>query len=78
MRKLYVGSKIIEAEPMDNVTFMKGKRPGVVGNLDGIAPRPGYMVVYPDGYVSWSPKETFETAYREVTAGEKDLFCNCQ
>ena len=22
--------------------------------------RPGYRVKYPDGYVSWSPKETFE------------------
>ena len=26
---------------------------------------PGYAVKYPDGYVSWSPKETFEKAYRE-------------
>ena len=23
-------------------------------------------VKYPDGYVSWSPKETFEKAYREL------------
>jgi hypothetical protein len=23
----------------------------------------GYAVKYPDGYVSWSPKETFESAY---------------
>ena len=27
---------------------------------------PGYAVKYPDGYVSWSPKETFEKAYREL------------
>lgn len=27
----------------------------------------GYKVVYPDGYESWSPKEVFEEAYREVT-----------
>ena len=26
--------------------------------------RPGYKVVYPDGYVSWSPKDVFEKAYR--------------
>ena len=26
----------------------------------------GYKVYYPDGYVSWSPKETFVKAYREV------------
>lgn len=28
--------------------------------------RPGYKVRYPDGYVSWSPKETFERAYRKL------------
>lgn len=26
----------------------------------------GYKVVYPDGYVSWSPKEVFEKAYRTL------------
>lgn len=26
----------------------------------------GYKVVYPDGYVSWSPKEVFEEAYRTI------------
>jgi hypothetical protein len=25
--------------------------------------KPGYAVTYPDGYMSWSPKETFESAY---------------
>lgn len=35
--------------------------------------RDGYHVIYPDGHESWSPKETFETAYREITDGEKDL-----
>lgn len=34
---------------------------------------PGYKVVYPDGYVSWSPKVVFENAYREITPGEFDL-----
>ena len=29
---------------------------------------PGYGVIYPDGYASWSPKATFEAAYR-VTEG---------
>lgn len=36
--------------------------------------QPGYRVLYPDGYESWSPKETFEGAYREVTAAERTLF----
>lgn len=26
----------------------------------------GYIVVYPDGYVSWSPKEVFEKSYMQV------------
>ena len=33
----------------------------------------GYKVQYPDGYTSWSPKEVFEKAYREVSDKEKDL-----
>lgn len=35
--------------------------------------RPGYRVIYPDGYESWSPQATFETAYREITPGEKAI-----
>ena len=33
----------------------------------------GYAVIYPDGYKSWSPKEVFEAAYREVTMAEKAM-----
>lgn len=51
--KTYIGVKIIQAEPRSRVS-------------DG---SPGYQVDYPDGYTSWSPKATFEEAYREVTAG---------
>lgn len=30
--------------------------------------KPGYRVIYaPDGYESWSPKETFEAAYLSIT-----------
>lgn len=25
--------------------------------------QPGYAVKYPDGYISWSPKDVFESAY---------------
>ena len=35
--------------------------------------REGYRIVYPDGYASWNPKATFETAYREVTFHERQL-----
>jgi len=34
---------------------------------------PGYKVVYPDGYESWSPKETFEAAYLKVGEDENDV-----
>jgi len=33
----------------------------------------GYIVVYPDGYQSWSPKDTFEAAYREISRAEGEL-----
>ncbi len=33
----------------------------------------GYKVVYADNYVSWSPKEVFEEAYRPVSVGEFKL-----
>lgn len=32
---------------------------------DGV---PGYSVVYPDGYTSWSPSLAFDEAYRESGA----------
>lgn len=35
--------------------------------------RPSYKVVYEDGYESWSPKETFERAYRKITEAELAL-----
>ena len=69
--KLYVGSKIIRAYPMDEHVF-KSDVKGEYVNRGEV--KPGYLVKYPDGYTSWSPKETFENAYREVTDSEKDLF----
>ncbi len=33
----------------------------------------GYRVVYADNYVSWSPKEVFEEAYRPISLGEINL-----
>ena len=29
--------------------------------------RPGYAVKYPDGYISWSPKDVFEAAYFPIS-----------
>lgn len=70
--KLYVGAKIIQATPMTEIDFInKEKEQPVSEDREN---RHGYKVVYPDDYVSWSPKETFENAYRLVTNGEKELF----
>lgn len=66
--KTYIGAKIIQAEPMLHGVFLETK--GIFGSHDY---RPGYRVVYPDGYVSWSPQATFEEAYRLVSDSEKKL-----
>ena len=68
--KLYVGAKIIKAQPMTaHAFYTKVKsQPYDSENQDG------YMVEYPDNYKSWSPKAVFETAYREVSTPEKELF----
>ena len=67
---LYIGAKIITACPMDEHTFLREfKQGGVIGDEN----RHGYKVTYPDKYVSWSPKNVFEIAYREVTFGEMAL-----
>lgn len=59
----YVGTKIVDAEPMTDHAFSMGVR-----SLPDVHPgvREGYKVVYEDGYVSWSPAAPFERAYRRL------------
>lgn len=52
----YVGCKCVEAEPCKAWKDMGTHKIG----------EDGYKVVYPDGYVSWSPKDVFEAVYMEV------------
>lgn len=52
--KRYIGTKMVQAEPCE---AWKDAGNHKVGD-------PGYKVVYPDGYESWSPKDVFEEAYR--------------
>ncbi len=68
--RIYVGTKILSATPMDEGTFLTTFKGQDTRNQKT---RAGYLVVYPDGYESWSPKETFEIAYREVTIEERAL-----
>ncbi len=72
----YIGTKIILAESMEaHVFVLREKRDiksGADVNTDGHSQN-GYMVKYEDGYVSWSPKETFERAYRRITDAELEM-----
>ena len=59
--KKYIGKKSIMASPMsksDAERVLNRSLSGAKGGEDG------YLVEYEDGYLSWSPKETFEAAYK--------------
>ena len=63
--KQYIGTKMVQAEPVLKVQGQMYGIGEIVLRHDEDA-ECGYKVVYPDGYVSWSPKEVFEEAYRET------------
>lgn len=69
--KKYLGVKVIEAEPMCEGMFLIRNENC---EWNGDRKREGYKVVYEDGYESWSPKDVFEKAYKEigVVADEKE------
>ncbi len=70
--KLYVGTKVVRAEPMDRKAYNAYRGWDVPADENG--DDAGYLVEYmnggkpnmPDreGYVSWSPKDVFEHAYK--------------
>lgn len=57
----YIGSKQIQARPMNLGDYNKHRGWTIPEDEDPGCE--GYLVVYPDGYQSWSPAETFEAAY---------------
>ena len=71
----YLGSKMINAEPMSRADYNDFRGWELPEDENGADE--GYLVEYLDGgepntlayagYVSWSPKEQFENAYREVS-----------
>ena len=69
--KKYIGCKIITAELMTEGEWMKSNGANI--DMKRYPISNGYKVTYPDGYVSWSPKEVFESAYREITPSEIEL-----
>lgn len=59
--KKYIGTKTIMAKPMAKSEAEKVLKRSLADAKGG---EDGYLVEYPDGYKSWSPKETFEEAYK--------------
>ncbi len=67
MKKQYIGLKIIFGTPMNRGEYNEFKGwtiPADENPLDD-----GYLVEYEGGYLSWSPKDTFEIAYTDVKSG---------
>ena len=59
--KKYIGTKTIMAMPMAKSEAEKVLNRSLADAKGG---EDGYLVEYLDGYKSWSPKETFEEAYK--------------
>ncbi len=69
-QEVYIGTKIVRAYAMDEVSYKKEIKKETCENQET---RLGYVVTYEDGYKSWSPKEVFERCYRPITISEKNL-----
>lgn len=74
LMKTYIGTKLIHALPMTRQAYNDYRGWELPANEDGADE--GYLVEYVDGgrandsrhfgYISWSPKDVFERAYRPV------------
>lgn len=74
LMKTYIGTKVIHALPMTRQAYNDYRGWELPANEDGADE--GYLVEYVDGgrandsrhfgYISWSPKDVFERAYRPV------------
>lgn len=67
MIRNYISVKFVKAEPCKAWKDFKGHMTG----------DEGYKIYYPDGYVSWCPKDIFEAQYLELekedTITQKDV-----
>lgn len=64
--KQYLGVKLVHAEPLTRGEY--NERRGWTIPADENPADEGYIVKYPDGYISWCPKAQFEEANRPVDA----------
>lgn len=76
----YIGTKVIYAKPMTRGEYNE-YRGWVLPNYE-LSEDPGYLVEYADdnksnhvahqGYISWSPKDVFERAYRPARSAKAE------
>ena len=74
--KKYLGVKVVSATPQfkcirDVARSNEDAEVLYLENVDDVENNlykinDGYKVIYEDGYISWSPKDVFEKAYKEV------------
>jgi len=62
--KQYIGTKLLLAVAMTLGAYNEKRGWTIPENEDPL--KEGYFVEYPDGYQSWSPKDIFESSYRET------------
>lgn len=62
----YIGTKLITARPMTRGAYNEYR--GWTIPADENPEDEGYLVKYSDNYVSWSPKDAFDEAYRPTDA----------
>jgi hypothetical protein len=70
---VYVGTKIVRAEPMTREQFEADHRSLSERLTDKEIIHEGYLVKYSDGY-NWLPKRVFEDMYRPLSPSER-RFC---
>lgn len=62
---LYIGAKLLEAKAMTRGEYNLYRGWDLPTNENG--DDAGFVVVYPDSYISWSPAAQFNEAYRQTT-----------
>ena len=62
--KHYIGVKAIKAKPMTHNEYLEHIDSPYQYHCED--DNPGYLVEYPDGYQSWSPKEAFDRSHLEL------------
>ena len=76
MEKIYIGTKIVAAEPMKEMDFAFTK--GQVWD-ESKPSRPGYRVRHADDLsIDWIPKDVFDQSHRELTLQEAEMVASGQ